>query len=314
MLLLTAARELFHNASATDLADDYRALSDLYRRELPTPPTITRGAVAAYAAARLPATAAVIARVLQEVHECLPDFRPETMLDLGAGLGPAGWDAAERFASVSDVDFVERAPEMLATGRLLSASSSLPAVARARWYAGDATAGYAPHDLVIASYLLGEIAANRRASAIDTWWQSTSACLVIVEPGTPSGFRRLTSARSCLIDRGATVAAPCPHDRACPLAGTDDWCRFNVRLARSKDHRDAKAAALGYEDESYAYLIATRQRVSRSARLLADPTLRTGHVRARVCARDGIGELVVSRREERYRSVRRATAGDRLPS
>ena len=313
-MLLNAARELFRNASASDLAHDYRALSDLYRKDLPTPKNITRGEVAAYAAARLPATSAVIARVLQELQECLPDSRPETVLDLGAGLGPAGWAAAERFPSVGEVDFVERAPELLAAGRSLSASSPIPAVARARWRAADATLHCGPHDLVIASYLLTEVTASRRAVAIDTWWQSTGACLVILEPGTPSGYRGLMTARSLLIERGATIAAPCPHDRACPLAVTEEWCRFNVRLARSKDHRDAKAAALGHEDESYSYLVATRERLSRSARLLDDPTLRTGHVRLRVCADQGLEELVVSRREGRYRSLRRAHSGDRLPS
>ncbi len=36
------------------------------------------------------------------------------------------------------------------------------------------------------------------------------------------------------------VAAPCPHERDCPLAGTADWCHFAVRVARSSAHRQAK--------------------------------------------------------------------------
>ncbi len=313
-MLLNAARELLRNASASDLADDYRALSDRYRKELPTPPNITRDEVVAYAAARLPATSAAITRVLQELHECLPDFRPATVLDLGAGLGPAGWAAAERFPSVGVLDFVERAPEMLAAGRSLSASSPIPALASARWHAADATSPLGLHDLVIASYVLAEVTASRRPTAIDVWWQSTGACLVILEPGTPSGYRRLMTARSLLIEHGATIAAPCPHDRGCPLADTEDWCRFNVRLARSKEHRDAKTAVLGHEDESYSYLIATRERLNRSARLLDDPTLRTGHVRLRVCADQGLQGVVISRRDGRYRSLRRSHSGDRLTS
>ena len=311
-MLLNAARELLTDVSASDLAHRYRELSDLYRRDLPTPMAITPAEVAAYAAARLPATSAVIARVLQDLQECITGLRPATVLDLGAGLGPAGWAAAERFPSVSDVNFVERAPEMLAAGRSLSASSSIPAIARARWHATDATSHVGQHDLVVASYLLGEVSERRRPVAVDAWWQSTGACLVIVEPGTPSGYRRMMTARSLLVERGATIAAPCPHDRACPLAVTEEWCRFNVRLARSKSHRDAKAGVLGHEDESYSYLIATRESLSHRPRILDDPTLRTGHVRLRVCTDQGLQELVVSKRERRYRSLRRSHSGDRL--
>jgi ribosomal protein RSM22 (predicted rRNA methylase) len=256
----------------------------------------------------------VVARVLREVRDCLPNFQPITVLDLGAGLGPAGWAAAETFPSVDEVDFVERAQTMLAAGRSLSASSPIPAVARARWHAIDATSEVGVHDLVMASYLLAELPPGRRASAVERWWQSTGECLVIIEPGTPAGYQRLMTARSLLVERGATIAAPCPHDRACPLDSTEDWCRFNVRLARSEDHRRAKAAVVGHENESYSYVVATRRRTTRSARLLADPSLRTGHVRLHICADEGLQEIVVSRREPRYRAVRRAEAGDRLTS
>jgi hypothetical protein len=171
-MLLDAARELFSNVSASDLARDYQTLSDLYRRELPTPANITRGEVAAYAAARLPATSAVVARVLREVRACIPNFRPMTVLDLGAGLGAAGWAAAECFPSVAEVDFVERAPRMLAAGRSLSASSPIPAVARARWHAADATSQRGVHDLVMASYLFAELPpwpVGHRAVVAEHW-------------------------------------------------------------------------------------------------------------------------------------------------
>ena len=313
-MLLDAARELFSNVSASDLVRDYQTLSDLYRRELPTPANITRGEVAAYAAARLPATSAVVARVLREVRACIPNFRPMTVLDLGAGLGAAGWAAAECFPSVAEVDFVERAPWMLAAGRSLSASSPIPAVARARWHAADATSQLGVHDLVMASYLFAELPSWRGPLAIERWWQNTGGCLVVIEPGTPAGYRRLMTARSLLIERGATIAAHWPHDRACPFDSNQEWCRFNVRLARSDDHRQAKAAAVGHEDESYSYVVATRRPTVRSARLLDDPSLRTGHVRLHVCADDGLRHIVMSKRDPRYRAVRRWEAGDRLTS
>ena len=48
-----------------------------------------------YAASRLPACYAVVWRVLDELDMRVTDFRPESMLDFGAGPGTAIWAASE---------------------------------------------------------------------------------------------------------------------------------------------------------------------------------------------------------------------------
>src|SRR5690349_10640967 len=80
--------------------------------------------------------------------------------------------------------------------------------------AGDA-------DLVIASYLVGELGDPERRDLVDASWARTRNMLVIVEPGTPAGYARIIAARAQLIASGAYVAAPCPHDRTCPLHAPD---------------------------------------------------------------------------------------------
>src|SRR6202011_5124470 len=82
-----------------------------------------------------------------------------------------------------------------------------------------------PADLVVASYMIGEIDDAERRALADAMWAKTRGTLLIVEPGTPAGYGRIIAVRAQLIAAGAHVAAPCPHDRQCPLI-SPDWCHF----------------------------------------------------------------------------------------
>jgi ribosomal protein RSM22 (predicted rRNA methylase) len=139
---------------------------------------------------------------------------------------------------------------------------------------------------------------------------------MLVEPGTPDGFARIRAARAGLIAAGASIAAPCPHDRACPIVAPD-WCHFSERLQRSRDHRLAKAADLSFEDEKFAYIVAVRSTVplARSgARVLAEPRSSKAGLRLKLCRPDGaIAELAVPRRDRKaHAALRRVRWGDAL--
>ncbi len=92
-------------------------------------------------------------------------------------------------------------------------------------------------------------------------WAKTNDTLLIVEPGTPSGYQRILDARAQLIKNGAHVIAPCPHDDACPLV-KPDWCHFSQRLQRSRVHKQLKSAELPYEDEKFIYVALSRAPVA----------------------------------------------------
>src|SRR5204862_6971891 len=127
------------------------------------------------------------------------------------------------------------------------------------------------------AFVLGELAAP--SETVERAWTATAGAVVVVEPGTPAGYERVLDARDRLIAAGARVVAPCPHDRACPLAGTTDWCHFAVRVARSSAHRRAKEARLGHEDEKFSYVVAARGDARRAAaRILRHPQVRPGHI------------------------------------
>jgi ribosomal protein RSM22 (predicted rRNA methylase) len=139
--------------------------------------------------------------------------------------------------------------------------------------------------------------------------------VLVVEPGTPRGYATVLAARAGLVGAGMGVAAPCPQSGACPLAGPD-WCHFSVRLPRTPALRRLKGGELGYEDEKFSFVAATRTSVTPApGRVLRHPRRRGGHVILRVCGVDGtVTDPVVSRRAGAvYRAARKAQWGDAWP-
>jgi ribosomal protein RSM22 (predicted rRNA methylase) len=292
------------------------ALSQHYRSGGPMTAALGLGApgARAYLATRVPATFATTRRVLAELASLSPGWVPASVLDLGAGPGTATWAAVEVFGPMARAVLVERDREMVMLGERLAAGGLNAQLGDGAWVSGDATTLSLPgSDLVIAAYVLGELGEGREHQALESWWRVAHGYLVLVEPGTPAGFERLREARRTLVSFGAHVSAPCPHDRTCPMAGSD-WCHFSVRLERSALHRDLKGARLGYEDEKYSYLVVSASPGPRgAARLVRSPRHHKGHVRLVLCEADGLAERVVSRRDgELYKQARDARWGDRL--
>jgi ribosomal protein RSM22 (predicted rRNA methylase) len=171
-----------------------------------------------------------------------------------------------------------------------------------------------PVDLVVASYLIGEVRETERRSLAERLWTKTRDTLLVVEPGTPAGYAGIIALRAHLIASGAFVAAPCPHDHPCPLPAPD-WCHFAQRLPRLRAHIQLKGAELPFEDEKFSYVVLTRERpTKRSARVLAPPAVGKVEVAARVCTADGVEVTKVPRRDKTaYAKARRWRWGDALP-
>ena len=115
----------------------------------------------------------------------------------------------------------------------------------------------------------------------------TGDTLLVVEPGTPSGWKRILQARDILIQAGAHILAPCAHALACPLAAPD-WCHFSARVARSRLHREAKGGTVPWEDEKFIYVAMSRQpRRKTAARVLCPPHVSKAGVALKLCRSDG---------------------------
>ena len=204
----------------------------------------------AYALVRMPATYAALSACLNGLLKARPDFAPKSLLDVGAGPGTASWAAAETFASLRHFMLLDinRALQTLAL-ELSRAHPRLTAMTCRR--DPNALDEAEPADLVIASYLIGELDEAKRPALAERLWTRTRDTLLVVEPGTPAGYQRIIALRAQLIAAGAHVAAPCPHDGPCPLSAPD-WCHFAQRLPRLRAHIQVKGAELPFEDEKFS--------------------------------------------------------------
>lgn len=289
------------------------------------PALATRTDVAAYAAYRMPATAAAAALALQATRLSLPRWTPASLLDLGAGTGSMAWAVGVQLPSVTAMTLLEQSTEAMRLGRSILAATELPALRTATWRAWQLPEGDAPPehsagpatDLATASYVLGELTPAQQTELVALAARAAPA-VVLVEPGTPAGHRRILAARGQLLAAGYLLAAPCPHERGCPLEAEGDWCHFGARLPRSGLHRRVKGAELGYEDEKFSYVAAIRpdlldQPDRPAGRIVRRPQQRKGLVALELCRTDGSAdrELIGKSAGDTYRRARKSSWGDR---
>lgn len=312
--LRRAVDKMLDGIPRSDIAAAAGALSRRYRDEARGVRISTDRSVLAYLAARLPATYAAARASLAAVRQARPDFAPSTMLDVGAGPGTALWAAADCWPDLADVSLIEASPLFRIYGERLSADALPP---RIGWHTADAAADTidgAPRDLVTLAYVLGELAPDAQKNLVAKLWRLAADVLVIVEPGTPVGWRRVMSARSALIESGAHIVAPCPHAQACPLT-PPDWCHFAQRVGRSRVHRLAKSAEVPWEDEKFIYLaVARKPAATRASRVIARPRKASGRVTLKLCRPDGsAADRLISRREgELFKHASRTAWGETL--
>jgi len=270
-------------------------VSERYRKGI-SPYLETEDHRLAYLVTRFPATFTALQKVFAEIAH----FQPASLLDLGAGPG-TGWSAArEIFPHLSKGTLVETDPVFIRLGKALLNNEPVT------WLQKDfRTMEFLEHDLVLLSYSIGEIPEKYWDNILSVVWKAAKQALVIVEPGTPIGFKRIRILREKLLSLGAHMIAPCPHAQSCPMAGLD-WCHFAARVQRSSLHRQVKEGELGFEDEKFSYLIVGKHpQTLPQARILRHPLKQKGHVSFTLCTTDGLKNKVVTRKDKQLYKLSR---------
>jgi ribosomal protein RSM22 (predicted rRNA methylase) len=292
--------------SGKALATEYSRLSEAYQQGKPSQATADPALFwLAYAAGRMPATYAAVQAVFRQIppgqiQSC------QSLCDWGSGPGTAIWAALDFLPGLTAAHGLEHQAQALALAEKFAQSAPLkPSFGRLALPASAASAPDA--DLVILAYALGEMG----APVLDQAWSKTRKLLLVVEPGTPAGFKAILQARKKI----PGLIAPCPQAGDCPLAASPQskWCHFSARLERGKMARLIKGGELGYEDEKFSYAVFAKepQPWEPGSRILGKPKLTGKTVRLELCGKSGISiENVVKSDRPRFKLARKAQWGE----
>lgn len=300
--------ELLEHEDMCELARIAEKLSKLYRDECGNGKhsVSQRRDILVYAAVRMPATFAAVSRALELALDCF-DGDIRSVLDVGAGTG-TGVVAASLLTGCMNISCIEREQNMIDLGRQFLELMGI----RGEWINRDISSGITKNaDLVICSYCLNELPETKRKAAVAELANAANKLLLIVEPGTPTAFSSILQIRRELVQRGLTIAAPCPVSTECPLH--DDWCHFTARAARSRLHKQLKGADVPYEDEKFCFIAAAKQgALPCKMRLRRHPFIEAGKVTLQICSADGVSTKLVTRKDPCFKAARKSNTGDKF--
>jgi ribosomal protein RSM22 (predicted rRNA methylase) len=266
----------------------------------------------AYLTVRAPSTFGAIKNVFEKINH-FDDFSEiQSFLDAGSGPGCGLWAAMEEFQNLRQATLLEKDSLIAEMGKAIIESSNCSAINSIKWLQmslSNLDYELQPHDLVLASYSLGEI--SNYLDVAKSLLEKTKKWLIIIEPGDRSGFERIKMIRKTLVEKGAKIAAPCPHDQDCPLPA-NDWCHFSQKVLRSNYHKELKAGTLPYEEEKFSYVAFTRSNLpERTARVIKRPKKGSGHILLDLCLPENIERKTISKKDrEKYQTAKKLSWGD----
>lgn len=258
-----------------------------------------------YAAFRMPATYKVVSEVLEETFSRYYKEEIKSSLDIGAGLGAASL-ALSNIKPLSSYHLYEKESAMRELGKEILEEDKYI------YTEFDLTKDTIKdkYDIIISSYVLNEIDKDLREEVINKMYEASNDLIVVVEPGTPSGYQIIKEVRKLLLEKGMHIIAPCPHEEVCPM-NEGDWCHFSTRIQRSKLHKDIKGADAPFEDEKYSYIVFCKSNVDRcSNRILRHPIINKGMIKLTTCSQEGISNVEIRKNHPNYKVIKKLGSGD----
>ena len=310
-LLENEIEEKLNHIKLTELKQYASKLSEKYMYQERTGDTLlnTELEALAYSIMRMPATYGAVYTALKNTLERI-DCNIQSVLDIGAGTGAATWAISE-LLETKNMQCFEREQVMLELGK--SFMSQNPKLKDVSWDYMDIVEDKldTKADLVVTSYMLNEIKPENRKDVINKLINSSNQITLIIEPGTPEGFKNIKEVQKIAIENGLHIVAPCTFQGVCPLPD-EDWCHSIVRMERTKVHKVLKNADLPYEDEKFAYIAISKEKYDNSGtRILRHPMIEKGKITLKVCHNGKVEKMAVTKKDkELFKMVKKKICGD----
>lgn len=310
-ILENAIEEKLNHVKLTELKQYASQLSEKYMYQERTGDTLlnTELEALAYSIMRMPATYGAVYTALKHTLERI-DGNIQSVVDIGAGTGTATWAISE-LLDTKDIQCFEREQVMLELGR--SFMSQNPKLKDISWKYMDIVEDdlNVKADLVVTSYMLNEIKPESRKDVINKLIKSSNHLILIIEPGTPEGFKNIKEVQKTAIENGLHIVAPCTFQGICPLPD-EDWCHSIVRMERTKVHKLLKNADLPYEDEKFSYVAIAKEKCDNSgSRILRHPMIEKGKITLKICYNGRIEDMIVTKKDkELFKAVKKKKCGD----
>ena len=265
---------------------------------------------AVYSAMRMPATFCAISSALEETLKSVKLDGEYTLLDIGTGTGSAVM-ATDHLLNIKKAVCFERETSMQkAAERHFAAFGGISG--DIEWVCDDIrkTESFPKSDIVTASYVFNELPINEGIKLAEKLWNSADKLLLIVERGTPAGYKLISEIRKMLIHFGARIAAPCGGNYDCPLK-PDDWCHFTCRVERSRLQKILKRGDAPYEDEKFCYIAVSKENVNPAPRVLRHPKISAGKIEFPLCSGGEIKNVICTKKnKDLWKATRKTKSGD----
>jgi ribosomal protein RSM22 (predicted rRNA methylase) len=278
-----------------------------------------------YLALRASSTYSQIYGALQSVRELNPNWKPESILDLGSGPGTAIWAAEELFPSLNNAIAVERDKNFINSGQEIAQSLNNIKV---EWQQTDLSKSlpklYESFDLIIIANVLNEMDKDGLEKTVNFVKNHCNGIIIIIEPGTPYGYEVITAAENKLHNPQLTLIAPYIKNTFIDSSDVNFIQRikrpdFQKRVRQTQRKKELDKTKLlppsDWEESKYYYIAYSKfkSELFPTKRLLDKPKQYKPFMEIKVLTKDGIKtEQILKRDKLNYRLAKKAKWGDVL--
>ena len=311
-LLELAIENEIQGIKITELRELVQNLSNRYMNEKREGQTLLskQKEALAYSCTRMPATFCAVTTALKHTLNIAEDFKIESVLDIGSGTGAATW-AINEIISPKKNTCLEREEAMRNVGQALMKYSE--EMKKVEWINADITNAkiIKGADLIVSSYMINELKQEERKNVIQKLLSLESKIILILEPGTPEGFKNIKEIQKIALENGLHIVAPCTTQEICKLP-ENDWCHTTIRVERNKTHKLLKSGDAPYEDEKFSYISISKEPIeTKYSRILRHPIIETGKITLKLCTEGNIEEKIITKKDkEQFKLAKKKKCGD----